>query len=993
MKTKSYHNIENALFFQKGVHFKTMSNSEQLIFNVGAIQEVKNVSIYLEADVYKYSFTIGGSTTGVKVNAPTIYKVFFREYTEANYIWHSSMVFSGNSYSGVIADPGPQVVTAFNVEFPKKGIYYVLIEKQEQIPDSNYLIEKVGKELKEQMYWAAGYWSKSGKLILTTPVTLSNFTLLETVRGGCYGIKADYTLKDLSIHSRIGTKDQNRIPGFGNISRYYTYSGEKIVHGPVGEKAKRTSTVVDGVRLRVSSPALFVSDSEGNKSETQVGFNIFYKKSTESTWKTATYSSDNSNNDTVFVIKGSESSVHDVFFTVMFPEKAIYDVKVRRITEDSVQVKLVNDTYLSAMVEIESSDIGYINTALLGFSIKSTEKLSGGTPTASVVVSGRTLKDVREMQLYETANVPERWADFNTGAMPEIYQSKNPANILYDLVTNKRYGLGNCLKHKNIHLDSFCEFADYCDDLVPYKKHKFEIPGYDNTVHYERGMLVLNQDTTRAFRCKKTYSDSVVPSTITTSNTQYWVELEIRGEWVIDFRRRFEMNLVVDSLFVASDFIKKITETCRATPYWRGTQLAIFVDKPSDPVQLFSAGNIIPGTFKQTYVGGYEVANQISVEFLNAEKNWDKEAIVVVDVTEEARRDKIEVSIQMYGITDPSVIFSEATRAMRLGKMRLKSIEFETFLSGVVCQIGDVFYFQHHVPKYGLEGGHVAKKVGDMITLSHPLPTVTGKNYVLRIQKSNVDSVEIGEIFHTITFPGDNTEKVIFNAPGVEVGDVFIFGELYKDSKLYRVTKMTRKDTKVQIGAIEYHEEVYDDSIDALMSDQYFMPKSVHNLSGRYKADYIPNIRNIGLSERTITKNGITSVELFINYPKVNLLDRSQEYVFKYEIWVKKNGGSWQKAGETTDTYYAIPCSVGDTFYVAVFPVTNFGNKAHNDTSYYERSDFYIEVTGAVDSVFEGSSTFKPYLSGVFSYEIVSGDVFSNWHSGPDQIELLEDEE
>jgi len=82
----------------------------------------------------------------------------------------------------------------------------------------------------------------------------------------------------------------------------------------------------------------------------------------------------------------------------------------------------------------------YANVAYVGLTLKAQDRLSGN-PTISSIVEGRKI-----------------WTPAGT-----VF-SRNPAWIVYDFLTNTRYGVG--IPADLIDLDSFIASADYCDALV-----------------------------------------------------------------------------------------------------------------------------------------------------------------------------------------------------------------------------------------------------------------------------------------------------------------------------------------------------------------------------------------------------------------------------------------------------------------------------------------------------------------------------------------------
>lgn len=121
-----------------------------------------------------------------------------------------------------------------------------------------------------------------------------------------------------------------------------------------------------------------------------------------------------------------------------------YRVKVRRTKAENTSQFHAESVYLTDINEIINERVRYKHTALLGLKIKLTDQLNG-VPNVTYINRGIKIK------VWNTAT--NAWVR---------KASSNPAWIVYDILTNTRYG-GN-VPESQIDLYKFREWAKFCDE-------------------------------------------------------------------------------------------------------------------------------------------------------------------------------------------------------------------------------------------------------------------------------------------------------------------------------------------------------------------------------------------------------------------------------------------------------------------------------------------------------------------------------------------------
>jgi hypothetical protein len=141
-----------------------------------------------------------------------------------------------------------------------------------------------------------------------------------------------------------------------------------------------------------------------------------------------------------------------------------WEIKIIRITPDSLGTNLRNQTFIDSLTEIYSDTYLYPNSAIVRSRFSA--EFFSQIPTRAFEVELLKVKipdtyDPRKKTYTEPA---EGWS----GSFHSSKQwTDNPAWCYYDLLTNQRYGLGKYLPEANIDKWTLYEIGKYCDQLVP----------------------------------------------------------------------------------------------------------------------------------------------------------------------------------------------------------------------------------------------------------------------------------------------------------------------------------------------------------------------------------------------------------------------------------------------------------------------------------------------------------------------------------------------
>lgn len=157
------------------------------------------------------------------------------------------------------------------------------------------------------------------------------------------------------------------------------------------------------------------------------------------------------------VIKGKTTSRYQRSYRIDLVGSPPWDIRVRRITADSSQANLQNQTFWDTYTEIIDTKLSYPNSAICAVQVDAAQ-------FRRVPTRGYEIKGVRIKVPTNYDPIARTYAGVWDGTF-KVAWSNNPAWCFYDLVTNTRYGLGQF----NVTLDKWKLYtiAQYCDALVP----------------------------------------------------------------------------------------------------------------------------------------------------------------------------------------------------------------------------------------------------------------------------------------------------------------------------------------------------------------------------------------------------------------------------------------------------------------------------------------------------------------------------------------------
>jgi len=247
---------------------------------------------------------------------------------------------------------------------------------------------------------------------------------------------------------RSGLPDQDYIQGFPAVENEIGVSTE-LKYGTPWVKSI-TNTQLSAIRLRFKFPqGIYAMRDSGGKDAYRIDFAIDI--STDgSTYEE--YGTDHA--------EGIANTGYERSYRIDLPAATSgWQIRVRRLTQNTTDGRHADISNVESMTEIVDAKLRYPNTALLFIQFDS-KLFDGKTPTVTVNTKGLIVR-VPSNYDPESRTYTDNW----DGTFKWSW-TNNPAWIFYDLVLNKRYGLGRRIGADQVDKWTLYLIGRYCDDKV-----------------------------------------------------------------------------------------------------------------------------------------------------------------------------------------------------------------------------------------------------------------------------------------------------------------------------------------------------------------------------------------------------------------------------------------------------------------------------------------------------------------------------------------------
>jgi hypothetical protein len=327
-------------------------------------------------------------------------------------------------------------------------------------------------------------------------------------------------------------------------------------------------------------------------------------------------------------------------------------VKVTKLSTETFSVLVSKDITLSKVTEIIPSYFTYPFSSIFGVKLdtRTFSSIPERTydsrlkrikiPSNYFPTSGANAKDKRyyktEKELEESIDSDKQLynGDWN-GTFKEGW-TDNPAWILFDLLTNTRYGLGQQVSETEINKWELYKIGRFCDAVD------------------ENGNFVGVPDG--------------------------------RG----GLEPRFSCNILFNSKEKVFDAIQLISDLFRGKTFFRNSEISFIDQRVKEPIATFSNINVKDGIFNYSNFRRDQQFNTVEVAYKDRFENFAPKIEVIEDSEDIRNRGVFKTTIEAAGVTSRAM-------ALRIGEHLIyktikenQRIAFSSGLEALLCQPGDL---------------------------------------------------------------------------------------------------------------------------------------------------------------------------------------------------------------------------------------------------------------------------------------------------------------
>ena len=352
-----------------------------------------------------------------------------------------------------------------------------------------------------------------------------------------------------------GTPDQDPLPGFPQVQTVVNVNQQLLHTTPY--IAEITDPDADSVIVTLQFDGLYFVDSGGNVLPSSVLFEIDVQPNGGSYAEVVS-----------FLVSGKTSSTYQKSIQIPLTGSAPWNVKIIRQSIDTVTVNDVSASYVAFYTINQDYALIYPDSCLLGLQV---DARLFGTQIPTVFVK---LKRVKWQCPANYDPVARTYATSGPGTTGGVWDgtfqtawTNNAAWVLYGLITNPRYGLGQYVDTALVDKFSLYAIAQYCDALVP------DGAGGTEPRYVFNGTIASKEDALKA--------------------------------------------------------LQTIASTFRGMVFWGSQGAMVTADMPADPVKLVTPANVTDGMITYSGTGQKAIHTVCLVDWANPALNFEKDTQVV----------------------------------------------------------------------------------------------------------------------------------------------------------------------------------------------------------------------------------------------------------------------------------------------------------------------------------------------------------------------------
>ena len=455
----------------------------------------------------------------------------------------------------------------------------------------------------------------------------------------------DFNFQDVEFEPRFGTSNQTFISGIANIESE-TNVGSKVENGtPISRQITNSNINAVRVTLRFNGLQTFETNGDVNGATVELTIKIIQNNGTTSTPISDT-------------VTGRTSSAYNRDYRIDLPSSLNYPitVQVARVTADATDPNRLRDEFFfQSFTEIIDEQRPYPDIAHLALRFDS-EQFSS-VPRRMYKVRGVKIKIPHNGTVEAATGRITYTGTFNGTLTTTKVWCSDPAWILFDLLTNVRYGLGDHITEAQLDKYAFYSASVYCSELVD-----------DGAGGQEP---------------------------------------------------RFSCNTILQARQDAYEVVNSLTSVMRSISFWTAGSLTISQDRPTDPSYLFNLSNVTSAGFGYSGTSLKTRATVVSVSYFDMD-NQELDFETVEDASAKAKYGVLHKKITGFACSSRGQAARLGRFLLFEEQNSTETINFTTGLSeGVVVRPGQVIEVSDPVRAGLRRGGRIKSATTTTVTVDN----------------------------------------------------------------------------------------------------------------------------------------------------------------------------------------------------------------------------------------------------------------------------------
>tara|TARA_R100000231_G_scaffold20719_1_gene20260 strand:- start:2193 stop:6083 length:3891 start_codon:yes stop_codon:yes gene_type:complete len=469
----------------------------------------------------------------------------------------------------------------------------------------------------------------------------------------------DFNFQNVGFEPRFGTSNQTFISGISDIETETNVNVKVPKATPVSRQITNSNVTAVRVTIKFNSLQKFENNGDIKGAEVNLKIKILQGDGTTST----------PIDDT---IKGRSSSAYARDYRINLldantgtPSVFPVTITVERVTDDAEDpTKLRDEFVFSSFTQIIDEQRPYPDIAHAALRFDS-EQFSS-VPGRMYRVRGVKIKIPHNGTVDSTTGRITYSGTFNGTLTTAKHWTSDPAWILFDLLTNTRYGLGDHITEAQLDKFAFYSASVYCSELV---------------------------------------------------------DDGLGGQ-----EPRFSCNTILQTRQDAYEVVNALTSVMRSISFWSAGSLTISQDRPTDSSYLFNLANITSQGFGYSGTSLKTRSTVVSVSYFNME-NQELDFETVEDTTAKTKYGALHKKITGFACSSRNQAARLGRFLLFEEQNSTETINFTTGLAeGVVVRPGQVIEVSDPVRAGVRRGGRIKSATTTTITVDDTANTDFAKD-------------------------------------------------------------------------------------------------------------------------------------------------------------------------------------------------------------------------------------------------------------------------